>query len=77
MHNHWEKLNSQRQSQEQHRQQEARRVEKERGLQASLLGEDSVDRKRYWRQAQQEERERQIERDLLKVGVSEKMHIHF
>lgn len=65
-----QRLMSQRQSQEQHRQQEARRVDRERQLQACLTEEESFEKKRYLRQVQQELKERQIESALLKVCVS-------
>lgn len=58
---------SQRQNQEQHRLQEARRVDRERQLQAGLRDEESFERRRYLRQVQQELKERQLESDLLKV----------
>lgn len=59
---------SQRQKQEAHRQQESRRVDRERQLQASLREEESSERKRYLRQVQEELKERQMESALLKVG---------
>lgn len=61
------RLMYQRQSQEEHRQQEARRVNRERQLQACLREEESSERKRYLRQVQEELKERQIESTLLKV----------
>lgn len=60
----------QRQSQEEHRQQEARRVDRDRQLQACLRDEESSERRRYLRQVQEELKERQMESALLKVGVS-------
>lgn len=65
-----QRLMSQRQSQEQHRQQEARRVDRERQLQAGLRDEDSFDRKRHLRQVQQELKEREMESALLRVCLS-------
>lgn len=69
-HNQQRRLMCQRQSQEEHRQQEARRVDRDRQLQACLREEESSERRRYLRQVQEELKERQMESALLKVGVS-------
>lgn len=58
---------SQRQNQEQHRLQEAKRVDRERQLQACLRDEESFERRSYLRQVQQELKERQLESALQKV----------
>lgn len=63
------RLMDQRQSQEEHRQKEARRVDRERQLQACLREAESSERKRYLRQVQEELHERQMESALLKVGL--------
>lgn len=60
----------QRRRQEEHRQQEAQRVDRDRRLQTSLLQEESVHRRRFVRQAQEELKERQTESALLKVSVT-------
>lgn len=60
----------QRRRQEEHRQHEAQRVDRDRRLQTSLLQEESVHRKRYVLQAQEELKERQTESALLKVPVT-------
>lgn len=57
----------QRRRQEEHRQQEAQRVERERRLQSSLMQEEGVHRRRYVRQVQEELKERQTQSALLKV----------
>lgn len=65
-----QRLLSQRQSQEQHRQEEARRVDRERRQQASLRDEESFENRKYLRQVQQELKEREMESALLKVGFT-------
>lgn len=60
----------QRQSQEEQRQQEARRVDREKQMQASLRDEEGFERRRYTRQVQEELKERQMESALLRVGFS-------
>lgn len=57
----------QRRRQEEHRQQEAQRVERERRLQTSLMQQEGVHRRRYVRQVQEELKERRTENALLKV----------
>lgn len=57
----------QRRRQEEHRQQEAQRVERERRLHSSLMREEGVHRRRSVRQVQEELKERQTESALLKV----------
>lgn len=57
----------QRRRQEEHRQEEAQRVERERRLQTRLMREEGVHRRRYGRQVQEELEERQTESALLKV----------
>ncbi len=61
------RLMSQRQSEEQHRQQEARRLHKERQLEASLRSEESFERRKHLRQEQEERKRRETESALLKV----------
>lgn len=60
----------QRRRQEEYRQQEAQRLDRDRRLQNSLLQEESVHRRRYVRQVQEELKERQTEGALLKVHLS-------
>lgn len=62
-----QRLMSQRQNQEQLRQQEARRVDRERQLQAGVRDEENSEKRRYLRQVQDELKERQMESALLKV----------
>lgn len=70
MYSHQQRLMAQRRVQEQHRQQEAQRVDRERQVQASLREEEGFERRRYLRQVQQELKEKQIESALLKVCLS-------
>lgn len=67
-HSQQQRMRSQRQDQEQYRQQEARRVDRERQQQAGLKDEESCERRRYQRQVQQELRDMQMESALMKVG---------
>lgn len=57
----------QRRRQEEHRQQEAQRLERDRRLQTSLTQEEDVRRRRYVRQVQEELKERRTENALLQV----------
>lgn len=63
----------QRRRQEEHRQQEAQRVERDRRLRSGLLQEEGFHRRRYERQVQEERKERQTERALLKVLLSDQV----
>lgn len=71
-----QRLMSQRQRQEQQRQQEARRVERDRQLQAGLRDEESFVTRRHLRQVQEELKERQMESALLKVFSQFVLVIH-
>lgn len=56
------------QSLEEHKKQEAVRLDRERGLHEGLRQEEELDRKRYLRQAKEELKEKQMENDLFKAG---------
>lgn len=58
---------SQRQVQEQQRLQEARRVDRQRQQEAGVRDEESIEKRRYLRQVQQELEDRKQESALLKV----------
>ncbi|KAM9860549.1 uncharacterized protein ACBR49_012903 [Aulostomus maculatus] len=62
-----QRLLSQIQSQERHRQTEARRLDRERQLQQSLRDEERFEMKRHQRQIQEELQEREMEISLLKA----------
>ncbi|KAM9366973.1 LOW QUALITY PROTEIN: zinc finger protein 280C-like [Symphorus nematophorus] len=62
-----QRLMSQRESQEQHRQQEVWRLDRDRKLQASLMAEENLESRRHLRQVQQELKERQMESARLQA----------
>lgn len=61
------KLVEQRRAHEEHKQLEALRVDRDRKMVATMKEEDSVDRKRFLRQVQEEQKEREIENAMVKV----------
>lgn len=66
----------QRRRQEEHRQQEAQRLERERRLHTSLVQEEGVHGRRYVRQVREELKERQTQSALLKVHYGPRSSCH-
>lgn len=67
-HNHHQKMILDYRKQEEMREDQTKRIAKERQLQANLQCEERVEKKRFLRKMQDEEYGKQIEESLLKVG---------
>lgn len=68
-HSHRQKMTLECRKQEEMRENQTKRIAKEKQLQANIECEDRVEKKRFLRKMQDEEDGKQIEQSLLKVGL--------